>query len=104
MRAARDLRIPHKALSKIGKRPRSVTELASILKILSCATRVPNSFSARFDVIAKHCPLRSADTTLSPSFGSSAIFDFIKPAAFRPLLTEEFAFSGQSLPLSYTSY
>jgi len=30
------------------------------------------------------------------SFGSSAIFKLIRPAAFRPLLTESLALSGES--------
>jgi len=30
------------------------------------------------------------------SFGSSAVFDLTRPAAFRPLLTEDLALSGES--------
>lgn len=37
---------------------------------------------------------KKAELTAGSFFGSSAIFDFIRPAAFRPILTGGLALSG----------
>ena len=46
--------------------------------------------------------LKKAELTKGSSFGSSAIFYYyLRPAAFRPLLTKGLVLSGKQLPKNY---